>query len=355
MIIGYDIIESKAIPFIKGLPFDDLYILIDQAVYDLHVVKLARLLELATSPNHICPIEASEAGKDLRGAECIWRWLNSNRASRHSLILLIGGGALCDLGGFAASCYMRGVRTINFATTLLGMVDACIGGKTAINSYGVKNLIGNFHLPLEVICDVSFIDTLPLDELYSGYGEVIKTALLIDSQMWTKLLEYGDPQGFLPDEWLDVIEQCALFKSRIVTQDLYETSGIRQCLNLGHTIGHALEALSHSHRCHRALLHGEAIAIGLICEMYLSVQLLQAPRQLLYQIVSLARDIYSPFYYTCADYSDLLELMYSDKKSSRNGIGISLLPRLGAMTSLVFVSEERIKEALDFYRETFGG
>lgn len=354
MIIGHNILESKAIPLVKGLPCDAIYILIDRAVYDAHAEILAPLLAI-TSPNHCRSIDAGEQVKELTVANELWQWLSINRASRQSLLVIVGGGALCDLGGFVASCYMRGIRTINIATTLLGMVDACLGGKTAINAYGIKNLIGAFHPPVEVVCDTMFMDSLSLDDLYSGYGEIIKTALLIGDPMWTDLLRCGDPQGLSNDEWGSIIERCATFKLSVVDKDPYETEGIRQCLNLGHSIGHALEALSHSSTRHRTLHHGEAVVIGLICELYLSVQLLQAPRSLLYQLVALIRDIYPQFYYTCSDYSALLGLMHSDKKSSRDEIGLSLLPQLGGMTTLTFVPQERIKEALDFYRETFGG
>ena len=285
----------------------------------------------------------------------LWTWLHEAGATRASLLVVLGGGALLDLAGLAASTYMRGIRTIYVPTTLLAMVDASIGGKTAIDFLGVKNLIGSFHQPLESFVDVTFLDTLPLTELLSGYGEVIKHALLQGEESWRALLRLGDPQVLGAEDWRQLISESVAYKASIVAADPQEVSGLRRILNLGHTVGHALEAYSHASRGMRSLTHGEAVVFGLLIEGYITSLLVpETDRSYLRQLLSLARELYDPCYYTCSAYPELLRLMHGDKKNVGGKIKLVGLLRPGEVRILDEVGEDKLKEGLDFLRETFG-
>ena len=296
-----------------------------------------------------------EEAKDTSHLAELWTWLHEAGATRASLLVVLGGGALLDLAGLAASTYMRGIRTIYVPTTLLAMVDASIGGKTAIDFLGVKNLIGSFHQPLETFVDVTFLDTLPLTELLSGYGEVIKHALLQGEESWRALLRLGDPQALGADDWHQLISESVAYKASIVATDPQEVSGLRRILNLGHTVGHALEAYSHASRGMRSLTHGEAVVFGLLIEGYITSLLVpEADRSYLRQLLSLARELYDPCYYTCSAYPELLRLMHGDKKNVGGKIKLVGLLRPGEVRILDEVGEDKLKEGLDFLRETFG-
>lgn len=352
MVIGHRMLERSILPYLQALPHDALYLLIDECVARLHDHWLAPLKALLPSA-HILSIASGEANKNISSLETIWRWLIGARASRQSVLIIVGGGALTDLAGMAAATYMRGIRTVNISTTLLGMVDASVGGKTAIDLAGVKNIVGAFHTPEEVFLDVSFLETLPEAELYSGYAELIKTALLDGQDFWHTILKAGDPINLSHTDWIDLIERAVQYKEHIVEADPTE-QGIRRVLNLGHTVGHALEAYSHSCRRMKPLLHGEAVMVGLIVEMYLCIVLREADRTTFSQLRRLYRELYSPAHYICKDYPELIGLMRSDKKNRGGTIAIIGLLQPGETCDLELTDEELLKEALDFYRETFG-
>lgn len=351
MVIGQDILRSEVVPFVCERGKNGLFFLIDSEVKRLHCERLTPLLSL-THPDCIYTITGGEAHKNLPTLEQVWQWLLRSGANRRSLLVVIGGGVATDLGGFAASTYMRGIRSVHIPTTLLGMVDASVGGKTGIDFSGVKNIIGAFHEPEEVFIDTEWLDTLPLSELYSGYAEVIKTALLDGPEPWRQILRIDDPQYLTPLEWAELIGRAVAYKERIVKVDPRE-GGLRKVLNLGHTVAHALEAYSHIHTPLRPLLHGEAVIIGLIVEAYLAVSRLGADRSTLRQLHALARELYSPYHYTCKSYEELWRLMQHDKKNV--GSVVCIVPiEPGKAEELHLKNLEEVKEALDFYRETFG-
>lgn len=353
MVIGTNIIEHKLAPYLQGLACDAIYLLIDECLQQFHPSKLETLQAL-TSPERALSLEVSEPMKSLSTLEKLWQWLSDARASRSSILVIVGGGVLTDIGALAAATYMRGIRVVHVPTTILGMVDASIGGKSAIDFAGVKNLIGAFHHPLEIFIDTDFIDTLPLEELYSGYAEVIKYGMLIGGDLWRNILRLGDPQMLSSDEWQQLIGQCACYKESIVAQDPHE-SGLRRVLNLGHTIGHALEAYSIASPKHRHLTHGEAVIVGLIVETYIGVLRLGGSRDLLRSLVYLARELYPQFVYVCRDYPALLKLMRQDKKANQHEIVMMIALEAGHIEELRLTDDKAIKEGLDFYRETFGG
>jgi len=287
-------------------------------------------------------IHVSEENKSLETVTRIWDWLFSLHATRHALIVCIGGGVVTDMGGFAASTYRRGVDYVNIPTTLLSMVDAATGGKTGINYGGLKNAIGVIREPLDTIILPEWLDTLPSEQLISGFGEVIKTALL-DKDLWKK--------GVRIEEVGLQIEDVLAVKRRIVEQDPTE-QGLRKALNLGHTVGHALEELS-IHRFTASptqpMLHGYAVMYGLVAELYLSVVKLGLDREVLRQVSHLMIEHFSRPQCGCTDYSDLIALMRDDKKNEIPGeLNFTLLKAIGEPVVNCTATEQEIKEALDY-------
>ncbi len=351
MIIGHQILASKASSYLSGLPCDALYFVVDAAAVGALPSEFVDFMQ----GYHYLELEIHPEAKSTAELAELWTWLHAEGASRASVVVAVGGGTLSDLVGFAAASYMRGLRTVNISTTLLAMVDASVGGKTGIDFAGVKNLIGAFHEPLEVIIDVALLDTLPLDELYSGYGEVLKTALLAGPEQWRRVLELGDPQMLTGAEWLELVEACVAYKAGIVAEDPEERSGRRAVLNLGHTVAHALEAYSRSRGDAKPLLHGEAVVIGLLVEGYLAHKKLGLELRVLRQLMGHVRELYPRYSYVCRDYPYILDLMRSDKKNEGQGIRFALLRALGEVELWTSTADADIEEALDFYREAFGG
>ncbi|MBR3471290.1 MAG: 3-dehydroquinate synthase [Prevotella sp.] len=341
----------------------------------------ARLITIAAGDDH----------KSLDAVAHVWQQLQQGGASRHSLLINLGGGMVTDLGGFAASTFKRGINFINIPTTLLSMVDASVGGKTGFNFGGLKNEIGVFQDSRFVILDTVFLQTLDHENLLSGYAEMLKHSLIADEKMWAchvnfcpSLTENGEiptENGELRTErydWVLAQKQCTksnhtsqfsvlssqleplssqlkqmlrqsvMVKERIVTEDPHER-GLRKALNLGHTVGHAFE--SFAMKKGKPVLHGYAVAYGLVCELYLSAVKCGFPTQQLRQTVAFIRENYGQMAITCKDYPALLELMTHDKKNSDGRINFTLLGGIGDIRINQNVSDEDIREALDFYRE----
>ena len=248
-----------------------------------------------------------------------------------------------DLGGFAASTFKRGINYINIPTTLLAMVDASVGGKTGINFRGLKNEIGVFNNASTVILDTQFLRTLDMENILSGYAEMLKHGLISNESVWAELINFE--VGSLKLKTL--VADSVAVKQRIVTEDPTE-KGIRKALNLGHTVGHAFESLALSRK---PVLHGYAVAWGLICELYLSVIKTGFPSDKMRQTVNFIREHYGRMPITCDDYPTLLELMTHDKKNTAGSINFTLLGGIGDIRINQTATKEEIYEALDFYRE----
>ena len=265
-------------------------------------------------------------------------------ATRHSLMVNLGGGMVTDLGGFAASTFKRGITYINIPTTLLSMVDASVGGKTGINFGGLKNEIGVFNNAQSVILDTTFLRTLDHENLLSGYAEMLKHGLISHEAMWAELLNFNlDSLDILGR----MVADSVAVKQRIVTEDPHE-QGLRKALNLGHTAGHAFESMALQRR---PILHGYAVAYGLVVELYLSVAKTGFPQDKMRQTVNMIKENYGRMAITCDDYPQLLELMHHDKKNTGRTINFTLLGGIGDIRINQTATEEEIKEALDFYRE----
>lgn len=291
-------------------------------------------------------IGATDSHKTLESLAHVWEALGEGGGTRHSLLINIGGGMVTDLGGFAASTFKRGINYINIPTTLLSMVDASVGGKTGINFRGLKNEIGVFSNASSVILDTTFLKTLDAGNICSGYAEMLKHGLISNEEMWAELMNFNLARPDLGQLQTMVADSVAV-KQRIVTEDPLE-QGIRKALNLGHTIGHAFESFALKHS---PILHGYAVAYGIIGELYLSTVKTGFPSDKMHQTVNFIKEHYGKMTVTCDDYPTLLELMTHDKKNVAGTINFTLLGGIGDIRINQTASKEDIYEALDFYRE----
>lgn len=296
-------------------------------------------------------IPAGDDNKTVESISKVWEALSTGGATRHSLLINIAGGMVTDLGGFAAASFKRGINFINIPTTLLSQVDASVGGKTGINFCGYKNEIGAFCDASSVIISSEFLKTLDKENILSGYAEMLKHALLKDKEMLAEHLSFDF--NFNSDNNLDFVKlqdmvaESIAVKQKVVTEDPHE-KGIRKALNLGHTFGHAFESWAMRHNC--PVLHGYAVAWGIICELYLSAKKCNFPADTLHQVASFIKESYGKLGVTCDDYPELLELMTHDKKNTNSStINFTLLGAVGDIRINQTATKEEIEDALDFY------
>jgi 3-dehydroquinate synthase len=290
-------------------------------------------------------VPAGEASKSLQCAQELWHELAAHAADRQALLINLGGGVVSDLGGFVAGAYKRGIRTINIPTTLMGMVDAAIGGKNGIDLGGVKNIVGLFHDPMLVCVHVPFLRTLGKREVLNGIAEMIKHALVRDAAHWEAIAKapLHDLEALAP-----LIHRSAAIKAAIVKEDPRET-GVRKLLNFGHTIGHGIEAHSWESP-HRALLHGEAIAMGMVCETWLSWRMGLLDRPSHDAILAQLFALYRPYPIDSTGHHRILELMRNDKKNSEGQFRMTLLAGIGTGQVDVRITAAQVQEALEHYR-----
>ena len=342
VILSQDLQQSLT-DAIARCPHDRLFVLTDETTKEccLPVVKDYPCLAGA----QVITIKATDSHKDLESVSHVWSELQRGGATRHSLMVNLGGGMVTDLGGFAASTFKRGIQFINIPTTLLAMVDASVGGKTGVNFGGLKNEIGVFQNADSVILDTIFLRTLDEENLLSGYAEMLKHSLISDEKMWAELL--SEKVIVKSEKFASAIEKSVAVKQRIVTEDPTE-KGLRKALNLGHTAGHAFESLALERK---PVLHGYAVAWGLVVELYLSVVKCGFPTEQLHQTARFIKEHYGRMAISCDDYPRLLELMHHDKKNEGSAINFTLLGGIGDIRINQTASEDDIKEALDFYRE----
>ena len=338
-------LERDLVNAIAECEHDKIFILTDQTTHDMCLPKLQNFLCLKGAQSIV--IKAGDTNKTLDSLAEVWTALSQGGATRHSLMINLGGGMVTDLGGFAASTFKRGIDFINIPTTLLAMVDASVGGKTGINFGGLKNEIGVFSDSKFVIINTQFLDTLDHDNICSGYAEMLKHCLISDNKHWAELVGFNLAQPDLAQLQRMVAESIKV-KERIVTEDPHE-HGIRKALNLGHTVGHALESFAMKHG--RPVLHGYAVAYGMVCELYLSARKTGFPTDKMHQTVRFILDHYGRLPYTCDDYPELLELMRHDKKNTSGIINFTLLGGIGDIRINQTATKEDIEEALDFLRE----
>ena len=288
-------------------------------------------------------IPAGEQYKTIETCQQIWQEMMAAKASRNSLTLNLGGGVIGDMGGFSASTFKRGMDFIQLPTTLLSQVDASIGGKLGIDFQGIKNSIGVFRNPKAVFVNPDFYKTLPYRELRSGFAEMLKHALIWDKTQWEDLKPI---ENLREVDWVTKIVPSLKVKQEVVTIDPFE-KGLRKALNFGHTIGHAIESV-HLEK-EEPLLHGEAIAIGMICESYLSNQLTGLSAVDLESIKLCVKRVYGTPKLAESDYDTFIELMLQDKKNIGDAINFSLLESTGKVIVNQTTDTARIIDSLNFY------
>jgi 3-dehydroquinate synthase len=344
--------------FTRKITHDRLFILFDTTTLRFCMPVLVPFMdqyEQEHGGQKIQPIiiEPTDAAKTLDTVSEVWESLSSNGATRHSLLINVGGGMVTDLGGFAAATFKRGIKFINVATTLLGAVDAAVGGKTGVNFNGLKNEIGAFAPATAVLISTKFFETLDRENLLSGYAEMLKHGLLSSQEHLQALLAFDitAPGQATSDLLLDLLETSVGVKRKVVRQDPYE-QGLRKALNLGHTFGHAFE--SYCLKTGHPVLHGYAVAWGMVCELVMSQQLCGFPSQTLYNIARYVRDNYGPLQITCDDYDALYELMKHDKKNEAGDINFTLMHNVGDVALNHTADKEQIGVALDLYRDLMG-
>ena len=345
IIISRDLCQSLT-QAIEEVKHDLLFVLCDETTERLCLPVVSDFECMNDAQRIVIP--ATDTHKTLESLSHVWSELQRMGATRHSLMVNLGGGMVTDLGGFAASTFKRGIPYINIPTTLLSMVDASVGGKTGINFGGLKNEIGVFNNARSVILDTTFLRTMDHENICSGYAEMLKHGLINNEEMWAELMNFSLE---LSDESLEklgrMVAESVAVKERIVTEDPTE-HGIRKALNLGHTAGHAFESLALERK---AVLHGYAVAWGMIVELYLCCVKTGFPQEKMRQTVAFIKENYGRMAITCDDYPHLIELMHHDKKNEGNSINFTLLGSIGDIRINQTASEKEIMEALDFYRE----
>lgn len=325
---------------IEAINPSSIFVLVDENT-EQHC--LFYLYEIMKRPFEIVRIFAGEVNKNIYTCSDIWDELLAKKADRKSLMINLGGGVIGDMGGFVASTYMRGIRFIQMPTTLLSQVDASVGGKLGVDHKGIKNMVGVFQNPEAVIINTQFLKTLPYKELLSGFAELLKHGLIADESVWNRLSVVED---LTTCDFSKEVYESVSIKRNVVVEDPRE-AGLRKILNFGHTVGHAVETLSFQTF---PLLHGEAIAIGMITEAFLSMKLGFLSQEEYLEIKRRIKNLFGNKYKSMPSYQDALSIMAFDKKNSNGHIQFSLLERVGKANSDQKIEAELIFEAFEDYK-----
>ena len=341
-------LENSLAEAIEKCPHDRLFILTDEHTHRLCLPQLQNIPAIQDATEII--IGAEDVHKNLETLASVWQALSEQGATRHSLLINLGGGMVTDLGGFAAATFKRGIAYINIPTTLLSMVDASVGGKTGINFNGLKNEIGVFAPASSVLLETEFLRSLDAHNFFSGYAEMLKHGLISTPEHLAELLSF-DTEQIDYAALKAMVGRSVQVKENIVEQDPKE-HGIRKALNLGHTIGHAFESLALAEN--RPVLHGYAVAWGIVCELYLSHIKTGFPKEKMRQTIQFIKENYGAFAFSCKQYDSLYELMLHDKKNTAGIINFTLLKEVGDICLNQTADKETIFEVFDFYRECMG-
>lgn len=297
-------------------------------------------------PNHsVIKIPAGEQHKTLQTCTGVWQAMTDQQLDRHAVLVVIGGGVAGDLGGFCAATYKRGIDFILLPTTLLAQADASIGGKLGIDFGYYKNHLGIFREPALNLISPGFLNTLPPHELRSGFAEIIKHALISDAALW----ELIRSKPWQQQDWERLVSHSAGFKADIVKQDPHE-KGLRKILNAGHTIGHAIESWFLANKA--PILHGEAVAAGLICEAWIAYKRHSLREEELNSITTCILPAFGKLS-LAGDLSEIAKLCLQDKKNKDNTILMALLDRIGRARWDVTVMPDEIVDSLTYYRSLY--
>lgn len=326
--------------------YSSLFVLVDNHT-NTHCIPSFLPVLATDTPIEIIEIDAEENSteslKNLTTCSEIWSILTELGADRKSLLINLGGGVISDIGGFVASAFKRGIDFIHVPTTLLGMVDAAIGGKNGVDLGNLKNQIGFIRVPELVLIDTRFLETLPPREMRSGLAEMLKHGLIHDKAYWELFLDLSQKNSFILDS---LIHRSVEIKNQIVVQDPTE-NGIRKALNFGHTLGHAIE--SYFLETETPLLHGEAIAVGMILESYISRELGLLTNDVYQQIKYVITDLYEPVHFTPETIKHISELLIHDKKNEYGKVQFALLNGIGNIKINQEVSNDLIISSFEDY------
>lgn len=326
---------------IKEKDYSSIFLIVDSNSFQYCYPKFIPLLE-TEAPFEVIEIESGEEFKNLETCQGVWEAMTELGADRKSLVITLGGGVITDLGGFVAGAYKRGVDFVNIPTTLLSMVDASVGGKTGVDLGVLKNQIGMFLNPELVIIDTNYLTTLPQREINSGLAEIIKYGLTFDFQ----LLESISTNNSSINN--DIIQASIAIKNKVVLEDPKENN-VRKVLNFGHTIGHAVESYFLQNDNKKTLTHGEAIAIGMVCEAYLSSKVCNLTKAKANYIKSYIADLYDKVLISEEDITPILEYLKHDKKNTKGNINFVLLDDYEKFVLDCQASSELILESINFY------
>lgn len=336
---GYDAINQ----YLNENKFSKIFVLVDE-----NTAKFCLPLFLENFSNKIKPqiikIKAGENYKNIETCSSIWDILSESGADRKSLMINLGGGVITDLGGFVACTFKRGIKYINIPTSLLAMVDASVGGKTGVDLGSLKNQIGVINSGDLVLIDTKFLETLPTNQFNSGISEMLKHGLITSDAYWLKIVKYLEDKTNLDE----LIYESIQIKAKVVEKDPME-NGLRKTLNYGHTIGHAIESYFLQSSSKKDLLHGEAIAIGMVLSTYISFKNLRFPEDKLLNIKHSILELFKKISFSKSDLETIIELLKFDKKNSYGEINFILLEDIGKPKIDCQVENDLILDAFTFY------
>jgi 3-dehydroquinate synthase len=344
-IIYSRLLENELLSWIEKYPKGKVFLATEETVDQLWISKYNSFF--AGNGIRKIVIPSGENNKKIDSVAKIWEFLSKNGGDRKSLLINIGGGMLTDLAGFAATTFKRGIDFLNVPTTLLSQVDASVGGKTGINFNGLKNEIGTFQEPVAVIINTDFLKTIDSENFISGFAEMIKHGLIYSPEHLAELKDF-DVENIDYDLLQEIIRHSVNVKEYFVANDPTEKN-IRKALNFGHTAGHAFESLAMEQN--RPILHGFAVAYGMIAELFLSVEKTNFPKTDFEKLNEWLLKIYGKFEISENDFDRLFELMTHDKKNESGRINFTLLPEIGKMEINQNCEKEQVLKALNYFKE----
>ena len=330
---------------LKENKYSNIFIIVDSNTNEFCLPNFLPYLETDLTIE-IIEFEAGEENKNIDTCVEIWNVLTELGADRKTLVINLGGGVVTDLGGFVSSTFKRGVDFIHIPTTLLSMVDASVGGKNGVDLGNLKNQIGVINVPIMVLIDTQYLETVPQNEMRSGLAEMLKHGLIYDKKYWEQFLDLKDIDFADFDQ---LIYRSVEIKNEIVTQDPTEKN-IRKSLNFGHTLGHAIESYFLENKDKTTLLHGEAIAVGMILESYISLKKDLISNDEYFEIKSSLKTIYDDIIFDENDIKPILELLIHDKKNEYGAIKFALIEGIGKIKINQSVENELILNAFEDYK-----
>ena len=329
---------------LKTSNFSKTFVLCDENTIH-HCLSLFLNRIIVELEPEILVIPVGEQHKNISTCSKLWEELSNRGADRNSLLINLGGGVVTDLGGFVASTFKRGIEFINVPTSLLAMVDASVGGKNGVDLGPIKNQIGVIRNPLLVVIETDFLQTLPSEEITSGMAEMLKHGLISSEEYWQEVLVFDDQSKCSME---DLIWKSVLIKNEVVTEDPLEM-GRRKTLNYGHTLGHAIESYCLESETKKTILHGHAVAIGMVLATYISYKSHSFPEETLAQLIKVVKDKFEAIQFNEEDIDSIIQLLIYDKKNRNGKVLFVLLENIGKPVYNCEVSNQLILESFDFY------